>query len=287
MVLLPGHQVIASTPHYEPTNSYPDVFQIVGIRNGKRDYPAIRREWHGLRERVEEGRVSSITTIWDEFGLMDQVMEEEALTSVLTSCLRETMKFGEYPVFIVHGETAAFLPGSKGLVSVFLNGTVRVETIGEKVIGDDGLEAVKPTGKFKVQWLDGTKQEGKIPDWLTEELLIGMLPKTAPTVVEQAVTAVQSIVEQTPEDAANSPTESTIELKLSDSLGEPLKTIWLFCKERTDWVTSRDIQRKDFAILKGKGSEQIHQYLGLLADSGYGEIDEEGKSHSSVRFRAY
>jgi hypothetical protein len=58
-------------------------------------------------------------------------------------------------------------------------------------------------------------------------------------------------------------------------------------KERTDWVTVREIQRKDFAILKGKGSEQIHQYLGLLADSGYGEIDEEGKSHSSVGFRAY
>lgn len=37
-----------------------------------------------------------------------------------------------------------------------------------------------------------------------------------------------------------------------------------------------------------KGSvEQIHQYLGLLADTGLGEIDEEGKAHSSVGFRAY
>jgi hypothetical protein len=84
----------------------------------------------------------------------------------------------------------------------------------------------------------------------------------------------------------NDPGETTTELKVSDSLGEPLKTVWLMAKERGDWVTVRDIQRKDFAILKGKGSEQIHQYLGLLADSGYGEIDEEGKSHSSVRFRA-
>ena len=89
-----------------------------------------------------------------------------------------------------------------------------------------------------------------------------------------------------PEEAPASP-EPTAELKLSDSLGEPLKTIWLMAKERADWVTVRDIQRKDFAILKGKGSEQIHQYLGLLADSGYGEIDEEGKAHSSVRFKAH
>jgi hypothetical protein len=265
------------------------VFQIVGIRNGKRDYPAIRKEWHSLRERVESGTVSSITTVWDEFGLMDQVMEEETLTSVLTSCLRETMKFGEYPVFIVHGETQAFLPGSKGLVTVFLNGTVRVEAIGEKVVGIDKLDTIKPTGKFKVQWLDGSREEGKIPDWLTEELLIGMLPATAPaTVQQQQVTVVETVDAPTQtEEAIAQPEQPTTVLKVSDSLGEPLKTIWLFTKERTDWVTVRDIQRKDFAILKGKGSEQIHQYLGLLADSGYGEIDEEGKSHSSVRFKAH
>jgi hypothetical protein len=89
------------------------------------------------------------------------------------------------------------------------------------------------------------------------------------------------------EGAIAQPEQPTTELKVSDSLAEPLKTIWLMAKERTDWVTVRDIQRKDFAILKGKGSEQIHQYFGLLADSGYGEIDEEGKSHSSVRFKAH
>ncbi len=89
------------------------------------------------------------------------------------------------------------------------------------------------------------------------------------------------------EGASAQPEQPTTVLKVSDSLGEPLKTIWLFTKERADWVTVRDIQRKDFAILKGKGSEQIHQYLGLLSDSGYGEIDEEGKSHSSVRFKAH
>ncbi len=78
----------------------------------------------------------------------------------------------------------------------------------------------------------------------------------------------------------------TVSDVLADSLNEPLKTIYLFIKERADWVTVRDIQRKDFAVLKHKNSEQIHQCLGLLADSGYGEIDEEGKAHSSVRFKA-
>ncbi|MBD2743670.1 hypothetical protein [Coleofasciculus sp. FACHB-1120] len=284
LVLLPGHRAIASTPHHEPTNSYPAAFQVVGISNGKRDYPAIRKEWNGLAQRVEDGNVNSITTIWDEFGLMDRVVEEEVLTAVLTSCLRETMKFGEYPVFIVHGETQAFLPGSKGLVTVFLEGTVRVETVGEKTIGADGLETVQPTGKFKIQWLDGTREEGKIPDWLTEELLMEMLPQSMPTMIQQPVTAPQAITEETPELEAVAPTETTTELKLSDGLKEPLKSIWLFAKEKDDWVTVREIQRKNFGCLKGKGSEQIRQYLGLLADMGYGQIDEEDKAHSSVSF---
>jgi hypothetical protein len=103
------------------------------------------------------------------------------------------------------------------------------------------------------------------------------------TAILQSVTTTRT---EPKEEVIASP-EPTNDLKLSDSLGEPLKTIWLFTKERADWVTVRDIQRKDFAILKGKGSEQIRQYLGLLADSGYGEIDEEGKSNSSVGFRAH
>jgi len=213
------------------------------------------------------------------------VMEEEILTSVLTSCLRETMKFGEYPVFIVHGETQAFLPGSKGLVTVFLEGTVRVEAVGEKTIGDDGLETIQPTGKFRIQWLDGTREEGKIPGWLTEELLIGMLSQSMPTTVQQPVTAPQLLADEEVselEDATS--TEATGELKVSDSLKEPLKSIWLFAKQQDDWITVRDIQRKSFSVLKGKGSKEIHQYLGLLADMGYGEIDEEGKSDSAVGF---
>jgi hypothetical protein len=98
---------------------------------------------------------------------------------------------------------------------------------------------------------------------------------------------VESVTEIQPKEEAIASPEPTNELKLSGSLGEPLKTIWLFAKERNDWVTVRDIQRKDFATLKGKNSEQIRQYLGLLADSGYGEIDEEDKSNSSVRFNAH
>jgi hypothetical protein len=108
-----------------------------------------------------------------------------------------------------------------------------------------------------------------------------------PTVVQQPVTAPQSIAATKPEEEAITTPSSTTELKVSDSLAEPLKTIWLFAKERNDWVTAKEIYQKSYSVLKGKGVKEIRQYLGLLSDTGYGEIDEEGKSDSAVAFRAY
>jgi hypothetical protein len=181
MVLLPGHQVVAATPHYEPANPYPNAFKVVGVSPaGKRDYPEIEREWFRMSDLVESCQTANLTYVWDEFGLFDKAIvdaddDKDKIKRVLTSCLRETMKFGIYPVFIVHGETAAFLPGSKGLVTVFLGSTVRVETIGEPVEDDMGLETLRPTGRFNVTWLDGTRDEGKIPDWLTEQYLLDLI----------------------------------------------------------------------------------------------------------------
>jgi hypothetical protein len=73
MVLIPGHRVIAATPHHETGNPYPaKAFKVVGIKKGERDYPAIEREWDAMAKRVQACTESSITTIWDEFGLFDQ-----------------------------------------------------------------------------------------------------------------------------------------------------------------------------------------------------------------------
>lgn len=101
-----------------------------------------------------------------------------------------------------------------------------------------------------------------------------------PVTTPEPALSVQPLLEM------SAPTEPTNELRVSDSLGEPLHTIWLFAKKKNDWVTVRNIYDQKFKVLEGKKVEQIHQYLGLLADSGLGEIDEEGKAHSAVGFRA-
>ncbi len=110
------------------------------------------------------------------------------------------------------------------------------------------------------------------------------------TASKQTVTITEPAVETQIEESVIAPTETTNELKISDSLAEPLKSIWLFAKKKNDWVTARDVYNNGMSVLKGKGVKQIRQYFGLLADSGFGEIDEmEGdkpKSDSSVGFRA-
>ncbi len=108
--------------------------------------------------------------------------------------------------------------------------------------------------------------------------------------MQQSVTVTEPAVKIQPESEAISTTEPTTDLKVSDSLAEPLKSIWLFAKKKNDWVSARDVYNNGMSVLKGKGVKQIRQYFGLLADSGFGEIDEmEGdkpKSDSSVGFRA-
>ncbi|KAM3116338.1 hypothetical protein [Phormidesmis sp. 146-33] len=220
MLLLQNHSVIASTPHYEPENPYPSVFKVVGWKNNKRDYTGIAAQLNAMSERIENGDRSSITTVWDEFGLFDRVMDGESLTAIITSSLREATKHGEYPVFIVHGETQAFLPGTKGLVTVFLSSTVRVETIGELVTGVDGLDEMKPTGKFKIKWLDGNTEEGQIPSWLTEEFLISLLPDSVIR-RSQAVNTQEKPAETSSKSETSNPVDQLNKMWNSDTVTPP------------------------------------------------------------------
>lgn len=206
----------------------------------------------------------------------DLIEDKELLTQFFRLGLTKSRKQEMPLTFVSHNNNQTALGGIRGLANL-IDKMLQLEL--QTDIDPDTLQPTA-SGKGAVK-LDGSNQ------WMPVNLpkltqKITNFGESQPTVVQQPLTAVQSVVE----DAMVSP-EATRELKVSDSLAEPLKTIWLLAKEQNDWVSVRTIQQKSFAVLKGKGSEQIHQYLGLLADSGYGEIDEQGKSHSSVVFRAY
>jgi hypothetical protein len=211
---------------------------------------------------------------------VDLIEDKKLLTQFFRLGLTKSRKQEMPLTFVSHNNNQTALGGIQGLANL-IDKMLQLEL--QTDIDPDTLQPTA-SGKGAVK-LDGSNQW--VPVVLPKlEQKITNFGELQPTVV-QPVNVTEPAVKTQLEEEAITPTEITNELKISDSLAEPLKTIWLFTKEKNDWVTVRDIQRKAFAVLKEKGSEQIHQYLGLLADSGYGEIDEEGKSHSSVRFKAY
>jgi hypothetical protein len=237
-----------------------------------------------IRAKTPNYDPPKLTLVCDEFTQWAKKCSHSA--AFFEECLTDIRKINLHVLFISHARTLAGLGGSSGLAATRDAGLLELE-----------LEAqVDPTTKKAspklLGWLkypgvpQDQRQRVAIASWMNGSMDFGG-SGVASTVIQQPHPVVEPVAERQVEQEAIAFPEPTIELKVSDSLAEPLKTIWLFAKERNDWLTVRDIQRKDFAILKGKGSEQIHQYLGLLSDSGYGEIDEEGKSHSSVRFKAH
>ncbi|MBD0343323.1 MAG: DUF87 domain-containing protein [Coleofasciculus sp. Co-bin14] len=208
---------------------------------------------------------------------VDLIEDKELLSQFFRLGLTKSRKQEMPLTFVSHNNTQSALGGIKGLSNLIekmlqleLKTNINPETLQPTASGQG---AVKLDGSN--QWMSVTlpKLERKITNFGESE----------PTVVQQPVTMPSS----EPKEEAIAQPEATTELKVSDSLGEPLKTIWLMAKERADWVTVRDIQQKSFAVLKGKSSKQIRQYVGLLADTGLGQIDEQGKSDSAVGFRAY
>jgi len=174
---------------------------------------------------------------------------------------------------------------------------VLVNLIGDRYIVADESERSALNATFKkLQPISKANQRPIIFSGLSPARL-ALLPdlrrfknSKVSTVVKQPVTVIESTEEAQQQEEAITSSEPTIELKVSDSLSEPLKSIWLFAKKKGDWVTAKDVYNNGMSVLKGKSVKQIRQYLGLLADSGFGEIDEidgdKPKSDSSVGFRA-
>jgi hypothetical protein len=284
-----GHQVKVLDPHREYGQW--DGLECVG--DGM-DYDAINDELKAFTDEIKaryKARAKTpnynppkLTLVCDEFIQWAKKCSHSA--TFFEESLTDIRKINLHVLFISHARTLTGLGGSSGLAATRDAGLLELE-----------LEAqVDPVTKKAspklLGWLKypgvamNERQRVAITSWMNGSMDFSK-SGAAPTAIQQPVTTADSAAEIQPDNDAIAMPLPTTELKISDSLGEPLKSIWLFTKERADWVTVRDIQRKDFAILKGKGSEQIHQYIGLLADSGYGEIDEEGKSHSSVRFKAF
>lgn len=180
---------------------------------------------------------------------VDLIEDKELLTQFFRLGLTKSRKQEMPLTFVSHNNTQSALGGIRGLASL-IDKMLQLEL--QTDIDPDTLQPTA-SGKGAVK-LDGSNQ------WL---------PVTLPNLTEKITNfgKPQSVTEVQPKQEVIAFTEPTTELKVSDSLGEPLKTIWLFAKKKNDWVTVRNVYDQKFKVLEGKKVEQIHQYLGLLADT--------------------
>jgi hypothetical protein len=285
---LRGHQIKILDPH----RAYGQWDGLECVGDGM-NYDAINDELQAFTEEIKmrykvraktpNYKPPKLTLVCDEFTQWAKKCSHSA--TFFEESLTDIRKINLHVLFISHARTLTGLGGSSGLAATRDSGLLELE-LEAQVDPTTGEASPKLLGWLKYPGVAmNERQRVAIASWMNGSMDFSGSGVTS-TILQQQSSTIESTETQSDLDTSTS-LEPQTELKVSDSLGEPLKTIWLMAKERTDWVTVRDIQRKDFAILKGKGSEQIHQFLGLLADSGYGVIDEEAKSHSSVRFKAH
>ncbi len=278
--VLLGHQLEIADPrlHANCNKAWKSLIEMgVPAVGANYDYTAVRERIEALEERIKYGDDSKpwVTPIFDELTRYGDEKELQGQArKLLQMCIADVRGGHEAPILISHDKGLAFLGNAEGLRKAIDRGIIQVY-----FAGTTNREGYAPLFKGHIANLKDEK--GKLrdsidisihPSWCHPEVLV---KRFAPDLNPQRV------FHQILHDAQE---EQTVDLKVSDDLGEPLKTIWRFCKEQGDWVSVRQIARKDFAVLKGKNSNDIRRYLGLLEDMGYGELDE---SEGSVRFKAY
>lgn len=291
-----GHQVKVLDPHREYGQW--DGLECVG--DGM-DYDAINEELkvftleikarYKARAKTPNYNPPKLTLVCDEFTQWAKKCSHSA--NFFEESLTDIRKINLHVLFISHARTLIGLGGSSGLAATRDAGLLELE-----------LEAqVDPVTKKAspklLGWLKypgvamNERQRVAIASWMNGSMDFSKSDADL-TAIQQPVTTADSAAVVQPEEEAitdgTPSTEPTFELKVSNSLSEPLKSIWLFAKKKGDWVTAKDVYNNGMSVLKGKGVKQIRQYFGLLADSGFGEIDEldgdKPKSDSSVGFRA-
>ncbi len=279
--ILLGHQLEIADPrlHANRNSSWKSLIEMgVPAVGAHYDYTAVRERIEALEERIKYGDDSKpwVTPIFDELTRYGDEKELQGQTrKLLQMCIADVRGGHEAPILISHDKGLAFLGNAEGLRKAIDRGIIQVY-----FAGTTNREGYAPL--FKGHIANLKDEQGKLrdlidisihPSWCHPEVLV---KRFTPDLNPQRV--FHQISNWEPQE------EPTTDLKVSDDLGEPLRTIWRFCKEQGDWVSVRQIARKDFAVLKGKNSNDIRRYLGLLEDMGYGELDE---SEGSVRFRAY
>ncbi|MFM7851360.1 MAG: helicase HerA domain-containing protein [Flammeovirgaceae bacterium] len=201
--------------------------------------------------------------LWSEGKAITLVIEEATTYSSFIKDSEFLSNFGKYaltksrkqemPILIIaHNNTQSCLFGISGLHNL-VSKMLQVECLAE--INEKTFKPVS-TGTARIK-LDSSDQ------WLLVKL-----PNQKNKITNFSQT------KETPQD----------ELLISEILGDDLKSILKFAIEKRNWISIRDILRKDFSALKNHNSEKIRELFLILTSKGYGETRN---INSSFQFKVY
>jgi len=162
----------------ESSGQWPKAFEVYGLTNGKVDYRVIESRMRIMLTRIERGdRSGKRTIIMDEFGSYGiNDIPHALLKNLVQVSMMRGAKMGELVILILHGHTAEFLGGVKGMQTM-LDQYTTVWLDRE----EDELGNAKPGRAFRITGLDG-EQTIRRPQWLTAQWLEELFPELVPQV---------------------------------------------------------------------------------------------------------
>jgi len=160
----------------ESSGQWPKAFEVYGLTNGKVDYRAIESRMQIMLTRIEKGnRDRKRTIIMDEFGSYGiNDIPHALLKNLVQISMMRGAKMGELVILVLHGHTAEFLGGVKGMQTM-LDQYTTVWLDRE----EDELGNAKPGRTFRITGIDG-EQTIRRPQWLTAQYLEELFPELVP-----------------------------------------------------------------------------------------------------------
>lgn len=255
---LKGHALEINDPHLE-LNKHKAWKSLIAIGvpavGSKFDYLAIAGRIEAFLGRIQASTKDKpwVSPIFDEvsqYAFKEDIKSVSA--SLLLACLADCRKAHEAPILLAHNNTQTLLGGAKGVKQAMDEGLVQLHLLSTSLNGE-----YSPLFRGELTGLPNARGE------LTLRVITldasRMHPEYLIKLFERNLTA-------------------------SQALGEPLRTIWQYCKEQGGWITTRELLRKDFKTLKSADTAQIKEYFYILKKMQYGEIDESG---TSVKFQVF
>lgn len=272
-IMLKGHQIEINDPHLEMNRKKawkPLLEAGIPAYGSKFDYVAIAQRIDAFIVRLKNATDSKewVSPVFDEvtqYSLEPDI--KDVASKLLIKCLSDCRKGKEAPILLAHNNTQSMLGGATGIHQAKEEGLVQLHLLSTSRSGEyHPLFRGELTGIPNARGKFVTREITINPEVMNADYLVKLFAK-------QPVTMPDSV----------SPELETVNLKVSDTLGEPLKTVWLYAKKRSEFIKASEVQR-DNSILKSVPTVKIRQYFGLLFDMGYGELLGEG---DRLTFRAY